>query len=331
MISTEKSVNFSGSCAERSRADGDFILGWREDQTSYRRLARVGVLVLGCAVLAGCASQSKLTSRIDPKYGVAASPRVVEPGQPVPKGGGVYRVGKPYVVAGRTFVPEDDTRYRAEGLASWYGDDFHGRLTANGEVFDMESISAAHPTLPMPSYVRITNLSNRKSIIARVNDRGPYHGNRVIDLSKRTAELLGFHGHGVARVRVEYVGGAPLEGSDDRRLMATLREGVPAPAPSTVMVASARPFVPGIASRSPIMRDAPLPSERPYDLGEERASPQPVLSPYRTAHRAAPVSEVTAVRAYEPIAAAPLPAPVSAYAPIRHDGSRAVATGRGLY
>ena len=82
-------------------------------------------------------------------------------------------------------------------MASWYGEDFHGRLTANGEVFDMKSISAAHPTLPIPSYARVTNLRNNRSLIVRVNDRGPYHGNRVIDVSVRAAKLLGFHGYGV--------------------------------------------------------------------------------------------------------------------------------------
>ncbi len=167
----------------------------------------------------------KFARKVDPKYGVTSSPRVVADGERVPKGGGVYRVGKPYVVAGRTFVPEEDTNYKAEGLASWYGRDFHGRLTANGEVFDQESITAAHPTLPMPSYVRVTNLSNRKSLIVRVNDRGPFHGDRVIDLSHKSAQLLGFKDNGVARVRVEYVGRAALEGSDDSRLIATLRQG----------------------------------------------------------------------------------------------------------
>ena len=118
---------------------------------------------------------------------------MVEPGEPVPKGGGTYRVGKPYQVAGRTYVPEENTNYEAEGIASWYGDDFHGRLTANGEVFDMNSISAAHPTLPIPSYARVTNLRNNRSLIVRVNDRGPFHENRVIDVSVRAAKLLGFH------------------------------------------------------------------------------------------------------------------------------------------
>ena len=91
----------------------------------------------------------------------------------------VSRLSEPYTVAGRVYVPEDDPNYRAEGMASWYGDDFHGRLTANGEVFDMTSISAAHPTLPMPSYARVTNLGNGKSVIVRINDRGPFVGDRI--------------------------------------------------------------------------------------------------------------------------------------------------------
>src|SRR5690349_3331617 len=210
--------------------------------------ARCTVAVATCLLLANCASSDKFASRVDPKYGVSSSPRVVAFGEPVPKGGGVYRVGKPYTVAGRVYVPEEDVNYRAEGVASWYGDDFHGRLTANGEVFDMDSLTAAHPTLPMPCYARVTNLSNGKSLIVRVNDRGPYHGNRLIDVSNKAAELLEFKGNGVARVRVEYVGRAPLEGSDDRQLMAALRTGVPPPAPSLVRVASAKPFVPDVGA-----------------------------------------------------------------------------------
>src|SRR5947207_4720499 len=153
------------------------------------KLAQASAAVCACLLLANCSSSSKLTSRADPKYGVAASPRVVEPGQPVPKGGGVYRVGKPYVVAGREYVPEENGRYRAEGLASWYGDDFHGRLTANGEIYDMSAISGAHPTLPMPSYVRVTNLSSGQSLIVGGNARGPLRRARESDVSPRAAEL----------------------------------------------------------------------------------------------------------------------------------------------
>ncbi|WP_063194511.1 septal ring lytic transglycosylase RlpA family protein [Bradyrhizobium sp. AT1] len=240
---------------------------------SVLRAARGVAAVATCVVLANCASSNKFASRVDPKYGVSSSPRVVAFGEPVPKGGGTYRVGKPYVVAGRTYVPEEDVNYRAEGMASWYGDDFHGRLTANGEVFDMTSLTAAHPTLPMPSYARVTNVSNGKSLIVRVNDRGPYHGNRLIDVSNKAAELLEFKGNGVAKVRVEYVGRAPLEGSDDRQLLATLRTGVPAPSPSMVRVASAKPFVPELpgSSRSAIRGDVPMPEGRPYNLGNTSA------------------------------------------------------------
>src|SRR3569832_587078 len=127
------------------------------------RAARTVAAVSACVLLANCSSSGKF-SRVDPKYGVSSSPRVVAFGEPVPKGGGTYRVGKPYTEAGRDYEPEEDTGNRAEGMASWYGDEFHGRLTAIVEVFDMTSLSAAHPTLPMPAYARVTNLSIGKSV-----------------------------------------------------------------------------------------------------------------------------------------------------------------------
>ncbi|OYX69249.1 MAG: hypothetical protein B7Y95_18640 [Rhizobiales bacterium 32-66-11] len=284
-----------------------------------------GTLSLGavCLVLAGCSSANKLGSTVDPKYGVSASPRVVADGQSVPKGGGAYRVGKPYVIAGRTYVPAENPNYKADGIASWYGDDFHGRLTANGEVFDRDSISAAHPTLPMPCYVRVTNLNNNHSIIVRVNDRGPYHQNRVIDVSHRTADLLGFSGKGVAKVRVEYVARAPLDGSDDRKLSASLSINEPAQVPgaSAVMVASATPFVPSLPRAVPQTSssgDIPEPLQRPFDLGHEggedaaaptvrQAEAAPVPAPVRTASAAAP--KPVSARAAFP---APAPAPVAA-------------------
>lgn len=232
------------------------------------RMAGVATVALGALALAGCGSSpTKSGSRVDSKYGVSASPRVVQPGQPVPKGGGTYRVGKPYVVAGRTYVPAENTRLRQEGIASWYGSDFHGRLTANGEVYDMHGISAAHPTMPIPSYARVTNLRSGRSIIVRVNDRGPFHADRVIDLSQRAADLLEFRGRGLARVRVEYAGRASLDGSDDRRLLATLSDGGAAPLPSHVRVSAPRPFAaPRLASGAPVRRpaipDVPYPQAR---------------------------------------------------------------------
>jgi rare lipoprotein A len=293
-----------------------------------------------CLALANCASSGKFSSRVDPKYGVSSSPRVVAFGDPVPKGGGTYRVGKPYTVAGRVYVPEEDVNYREEGLASWYGDDFHGRLTANGEVFDMASLTAAHPTLPMPSYARVTNLSNGKSLIVRVNDRGPYHGNRLMDVSSRAAELLEFRGNGVARVRVEYVGRAPLEGSDDRQLVATLRTGVPAPSPSLVRVASARSFVPEIpASGRPIRGEVPMPEGRPYSLGNSSAD-QASLS--ATSEMSASARSRSSGRMLENPRAVTYdndggytPSPgmrsVNAYAPVDPRGPSELLSGRGLY
>src|SRR5690349_5120499 len=203
--------------------------GVRGASSTWSRAARAAMVLLGSLALAHCSSGSKL------------SDRVVAEGEPVPKGGGSYSIGKPYNVNGRTYVPNENPSYRAEGIASWYGPDFHGRLTANGEVYDMHAISAAHTTMPLPSYARVTNLDNKRSIIVRVNDRGPYVRDRIIDLSIGTAKALEFHGKGLARVRVEYVGRAPVEGSDDQLLLATLREGTPAPAPSKVMLASAKP------------------------------------------------------------------------------------------
>jgi len=286
------------------------------------QVLRLSALICTCAALANCSSG--LSGKVDPKYGVMASARVVEPGEPVPKGGGVYRVGAPYVVAGRTYVPQEDSHYTAVGYASWYGDDFHGRYTANGEIFDMNAITAAHPTLPLPCYVRVTDLENHRSIVVRVNDRGPYVGDRVIDLSVRTAKLLGFYGKGLAKVKVEYVGRAPLAGSDDRKLEATLREGVPS---AGVRVASAKPFVPEMFDSRPLKQvtNIPTPPGRPYTLGE---GAREVSSVEQRAPKMAVAAEPLA-----PIhsAAEPPVSPVSAYAPVRYDGATAVTSGRGLY
>jgi rare lipoprotein A len=206
---------------------------------ALKRVALVGGCAAACLLLAHCSS-----SNVDSRYGVNASRRVIDPGEPVPKGGGTYRVGAPYVVGGRMYVPQYDAHYKAVGLASWYGDDFHGRYTANGEIFDLNGISAAHPTMPLPSYARVTNLANGRSLIVRVNDRGPYVDNRVIDLSVRAAQLLQFYSRGTAPVRVEYIGPAPLQGSDDSVLASTLRENGPAPSPSGTRFAAAPLFPP---------------------------------------------------------------------------------------
>ena len=182
-------------------------------------LLKVGVIATGCIMLAACNTTDKAS--IDPKYGVPASPRLIGSGQAVPKGGGRAIVGKPYKVAGKWYTPKEDPDYEAVGKASWYGSAFHGRQTANGEIFDSRSITAAHTTMPLPSYARVTNVKNGKSIVVRVNDRGPFHGSRVIDVSQRTAEILGFRQDGIGQVKVAYVGPARLDGHDEDFLLAS--------------------------------------------------------------------------------------------------------------
>ncbi len=127
-------------------------------------------------------------------------------------GKGVYKVGNPYQVAGVWYYPKENPKYDETGIASWYGPGFHGKYTANGEAYDMNDLTAAHQTLPMPVFVRVTNLENGRSIVVRVNDRGPFANGRIIDMSRRGAQLLGFDQKGTARVRVQYIENAPLEG-----------------------------------------------------------------------------------------------------------------------
>jgi len=126
---------------------------------------------------------------------------------------GRYKVGAPYQVGGRRYVPREEPGYDRVGVASWYGGNFHNRLTANGERYDLGRLTAAHPTLPMPSHVYVTNLANGRTVLVRVNDRGPFVGDRIIDLSRYTARVLGLEGQGVGKVRVRYAGPAPLDGN----------------------------------------------------------------------------------------------------------------------
>jgi rare lipoprotein A len=194
-------------------------------------LVRVSACAVVALLTANCAAPTQQTRQSrskeigafsDPKYG-RASPRVVADGESVPKGGGRFQVGRSYSVAGRRYTPREDPGYSSSGLASWYGEAFHGRKTANGEVYDRHALSAAHPTMPLPSYARVTNTANNRSIVVRVNDRGPFHANRLIDVSQKVAEVLQFRHIGTARVKVDYLRRAGLAGSDDRILMSSLR------------------------------------------------------------------------------------------------------------
>jgi rare lipoprotein A len=122
-----------------------------------------------------------------------------------------FKVGAPYEIGGRWYYPEQVSQYEVVGIASWYGEDYHGRLTSNGELYDMNALTAAHPTLPLPSLAQVTNLENGRSMVLRVNDRGPFVDDRVIDLSRGAAQELGFEDQGLARVHVVYLGPASLE------------------------------------------------------------------------------------------------------------------------
>lgn len=249
--------------------------------TGRRGFASLLIAVSAFAFTACSSPTSKVASKqptrskeyfAESEYGVKASPRVSNLRSGLPRGGGRDQVGKPYQVKGKWYHPKEVPNYRNAGMASWYGDAFHGRLTANGEIYDMTHLTAAHPTMPLPSYARVTNARNGNSVIVRVNDRGPYAHGRVIDLSRRAAELLDYTQHGVAKVDVEYLGRAPLHGQDDAFLMASYRPGGRGPDPSDglptgVMIAMNGPTPTTAAGAS-----APFP-------GQLRSStPQPALA-----------------------------------------------------
>lgn len=238
-------------------------------------------MIVGLIALAGLAAGLGACSRSGDES-TKLSKRVVPIGQRAPKGGGVYKVGNPYQVAGRWYYPKEDPKYDEVGIGSWYGDLFHGRYTANGEIFDQESLTAAHPTLPLPSYAEVTNLENGRSMVVRVNDRGPYAHNRVIDLSRRSAELLGYQRAGTARVRVRYLGKAPLDGDDsfERKVLASQ---------PWVRVATAK----GKQDKTfEVAAAAPPPVARPAEA--------PTTQEIRTAALARPASLAPATAAVEP-------------------------------
>jgi rare lipoprotein A len=240
-----------------------------------RRLAALTIVTLAAACAAGCAQRPQQVAAGHGKeyfpssvYG-AASPRVIADGQPIPRGGGQYLVGKPYTIAGQTYYPSEK-RYAAVGLASWYGEAFHGRRTANGEIYDREAFSAAHPTMPLPSFARVTNLHNNYSMIVRVNDRGPFHSNRIMDVSHKVAQTLQFDRSGTGRVKVEYIGPASLAGSDDNMLLATLRTDGPARLPGEtpeVRMAEAAPPPQRAPLREARIDTQSEPSETPRHVG----------------------------------------------------------------
>lgn len=217
---------------------------------------RIAIMFVGLAALAACASGPRNVGRASPHY----------------------KVGAPYEINGRTYVPREDPSYVAFGTASWYGDEFHGKLTANGEIFDKRRLTAAHTTLPLPSLVEVENLDNGRRAILRVNDRGPFVGDRIIDLSHASAIALGFEKQGLARVRVRYVGRADLYAQapvlgERTAAAATVSPGSPRPAaqvpveqgpvtgPPQPTPVTAAPLPPVAGPPTPSLSRSPIPME----------------------------------------------------------------------
>jgi rare lipoprotein A len=194
----------------------------------------VAAMCLVLAVMLGACAEAEL---------VAHTAKLLQspPGQPTPERQGHYKIGTPYQISGVWYYPKVDYGYRESGIASWYGPGFHQNRTANGEIFDQNLLTAAHPTLPLPSMVRVTNLDNGRSIAVRVNDRGPFKNGRIIDLSRRAAQLLGFEGTGTAKVLVE------IMAAESRQFAAAaLSEWAmaAAPEPAPVVAVSSQPLTP---------------------------------------------------------------------------------------
>ena len=210
------------------------------------------------------------------------------PGSPVsvPASAGVYKIGSPYQIAGTWYYPREQPDYDETGIASWYGPSFYGKRTANGEIYNAGDLTAAHRTLPMPVNVRVTNLENGRSIIVRVNDRGPYAKGRIIDLSERAATLLGYIQNGTARVRVTYVGRADLNGGlPAEETPPEIARAVPA-APTAKVDSDALAIVPGAPIEPPVqtaalpapVETAPTPVASQEPTGQVTKVPVPTIT-----------------------------------------------------
>jgi rare lipoprotein A len=248
-------------------------------------MAASGLMLASCAETAIVANTTK---------------EITQASTPAAKSSPVYKVGKPYQVDGVWYYPGADYSYVATGIASWYGPDFHGKLTANGEVFDMNEVTGAHKTLPLPTIARVTNLDNGRSIMVRINDRGPFVNGRIIDLSRRAAQLLGFEQAGTAKVRVE------VEADQSRQLALSLphdsNEAVPAPA----VIA---------APRAPVEAQALPPPGQSALASPPPAAPSPAPAPAKPAPflQAAADPPPAAIKAPPPVVTQGAPGPTNVY------------------
>ncbi len=217
---------------------------------------RILVVVLPATLAAACSTSNEVTA----------------PVVSIPSNAGNYKVGTPYAIDGTWYYPREQPDYDETGIASWYGPTFHGKHTANGEVFDASALTAAHRTLPMPVNVRVTNLDNGRSLVLRVNDRGPYARGRIIDVSAQAAKLLGFYGMGTAKVRVTYVARAELpDGTMPSDTPPAIASALPAVPTGDVQMASLTP-VPGVV-------DSPAPASANRPVAPPPSSPAVAVQP----------------------------------------------------
>ena len=277
-------------------------------------------------LLAGCSAQNRtVAASVQPTaLATEASSEQVAAAANAARAPGAKR----YILAEKAATPRKRPQV---GLASWYGSAFQGRRTANGETFDLKGFTAAHPNLPLPSYVRVTNVKNGRSIVVRVNDRGPYHKGRMIDVSRRAADVLGFRGDGVGNVKLDYIGLAPLSGRDDEKLLATYQEFGRPRAPEGVQVASLKPVSDSelaaevrqpaetlVASAAPApAATAPVPAPVAY-ASAEKAAPAPAesaaavtLAATHVAAAPKPVAAPAAIATAEPQTSSPTPTKVA--------------------
>lgn len=232
---------------------------------------RAIVVIAGCLLLGAC-SEAKLASH-------AVKEVVPQQGKQ-----GAYKIGKPYQIQGVWYYPAEDYSYDESGIASWYGPDFHGKYTANGETFDQNDVTAAHRTLPMPSLVRVTNLENGRSLVVRVNDRGPFAHGRILDLSRRAAQLLGMETSGTAKVRVQILA------DESRTLAMQMKGGQEAPQ----VAAAPRESVKAETLPAPGSREAPAPVERT----QAAPKPAPEAAPQKLAEQTVRVEPVRTTQMY---------------------------------
>jgi rare lipoprotein A len=245
-------------------------------------------VLVGGLLLGGCAGPRHQAA---PTAGATPGASAAAPSH------GIYKVGSPYQIDGVWYYPAEDFGYDETGIASWYGEASGGQYTANGETFDLNAVTAAHQTLPMPSVVEVTNLENGRSIHVRVNDRGPYARGRIIDLSRRAAQLLGFELQGKARVRVKILVPESIQ-------VASLAQHTGGEEPQTVL-ASAPP--------KPVPVEKVVAENLPPPAGA-RVAPAPTFHSAMPPPRPTPSAPVLAEAAS---ASASLPPPKVSVVPVR--------------